>query len=314
MSAHTSSRRSRSARRNGGPPSSTRAPRAARPQVGGGRPTTPPGPGPPARTAPRHRASSAVPRARVTSWLSPSPGVPWPRGWIRTSCPWARAQAGRWTWRWGSRPLTTSVAPGVRPARARSSRTWAPRSKPRSSRSIVGSSGDRPLPVIESEVVDRRFESGVPAGAPVLPLLETLEVEEGPDVGVAVVHGQQQLPEPGEDGLRAGVGDRHVAVVVGAGLGEDPGGPRGQRPLPGEQQVVGVDHAGGVDLAGGQGPGGVALPADVIAVQSHADVEPPDLEVLAGIEAELVQVVKGQERRLGGVDRPRPHDPAPETL
>ena len=59
----------------------------------------------------------------------------------------------------------------------------------------------------------------------------------------------------------------------------DPGGARGQRPLPGEEQVVAVDHAGGVDLAGGQGAGRVPLPADVVAVEADADVEAADLEV-----------------------------------
>src|SRR5256885_92430 len=85
-------------------------------------PGTRAGPAPPARMAPRQRASSASPR---TSVRTPSSMTAWP---------WARAQAGRWTLSWGSRPLTPRVAPGVRPARARSTRTWAPRSKPRSSR------------------------------------------------------------------------------------------------------------------------------------------------------------------------------------
>src|SRR5882724_5682619 len=248
MSAQTSSRRSRSASLSGGPPSSTRAPRAARPPVAGARSTMPAGPDPepPARVAPCQRASSARPRTRVNS--SPWPG---PVSSIVTVWPWARAQAGRWTRRWGSRPLTPSGAPGVRPARARSTRTWPPRSKPRSSRSIVGPSGDRPLPVVEAEVVDRRLQSGVAARSRVLPLLEALELEEAADLGIAVVHGQEEVPEPGQRRLWPGVGHRHVAVVAGAGLAQHPGGPRSERALPGEEQVVGIDHAGRVDLPGG---------------------------------------------------------------
>src|SRR5947207_4273206 len=267
MSAHTSSRRSRSAWRNGGPPSSTRAPRAARPQVAGARSTMPAGPGPRARGAPRQRASSASPRTSVRT--PPS----------MTAWPWARAQAGRWTLSWGSRPLTPRVAPGVRPARARSTRTWAPRSKPRSSRSIVGPSGDRPLPVVEAEVVDRRLERGVAARPARLPLLQAFQVEKGADLGIAVVHGPEEVAVAGQRRPGPGVGDRHVAVVVGAGLGQDARRAGGECALTGEEQVVGVDHAGGVHLAGGQCRGRRPLPANVVAVEPDADVEAPHVEV-----------------------------------
>src|SRR5207302_4174034 len=138
---------------------------------------------------------------------SPSPG---PVSLSVTVWPWARAQAGRWTLRCGSRPLTPRVAPGVRPARARSTRTWAPRSKPRSSRSIVGPSGDRPLPAVEAEVVDRRLQGGIAARPAGLPLLQALQVEEAPDVGVAVVHGQEQVADPAQRRVRPGVGHGHV--------------------------------------------------------------------------------------------------------
>src|SRR5581483_4908311 len=210
MSAHTSALVSRSAWRSGGPPASTRAPRAASPQVGGARSTTPAGAGPPARVAPRQRASPAGPLTTVKA--KPKASTAWVSSRV-TSWPWARHQAGRWTPRWGSRPVTPTASPGRRPARARSTRTWAPRSKPRSSRAIVGTSGDRPLAVVEAEAVDRRLESGVAGGPPGQPLLEPLEVEQRPDLGVGVVHGQQQVFEPGQGLGRAGVGHGHVAVV-----------------------------------------------------------------------------------------------------
>ena len=72
----------------------------------------------------------------------------------------------------------------------------------------------------------------------------------------------------------------------------------------GEEQLVGVDHAGGVDLAGGERPGRVALAADVVAVQPDADVEragpaksPP------GLQARAAQERQRDQRRLRRVDR-----------
>ena len=58
--------------------------------------------------------------------------------------------------------------------------------------------------------------------------------------------------------------------------------PVGKRSFGAEQQVVAVDHARGVDLAGDERAGGVALAADVVAVETDADVEAPNVEVAAG--------------------------------
>ena len=85
--------------------------------------------------------------------------------------------------------------------------------------------------------------------------------------------------------------------------------PARQRALLAEQQVVAVDHAGGVDLARHESAGGVALAADVVAVQPDADVEAPHAQVG---EPLAPQERQRDQRRLRGVDRAhrRPSSPA----
>src|SRR3954447_25053828 len=129
-----------------------------------------------------------------------------------TRCPRARAHAPRCTGRWGSAPVTSSRAPVGNGARAWPTRRWAPRSKPSDSRSIIDS-GDRPLVVIEVEVVDRLLQCVVPADASRPPLLETLEVEQWAHRRVAIVHPEQQPAELFDERSGGAGSDCHVAVV-----------------------------------------------------------------------------------------------------
>ena len=55
-------------------------------------------------------------------------------------------------------------------------------------------------------------------------------------------------------------------------------------------QVVAVDHARRVDLAADQRARRVAFAADVVAVQTHADVEAADREVPSGLQARRSQM------------------------
>src|SRR5581483_4038879 len=60
--------------------------------------------------------------------------------------------------------------------------------------------------------------------------------------------------------------------------------------------MVGVDHACGVDLAGGESTGRLSFTADMVAVQTDADIES------AHVDVEAVEKGEREQRALGGVD------------
>src|ERR1700709_381719 len=94
--------------------------------------------------------------------------------------------------RFGSVPATTNWPPTGTPRRASTTSRCPPWSRPSPSRSIVGS-GDRPLLVVEAVVVHGLLERSVatePAGPP---LLEAFQIEQRTNLGIPVVHGQEQL-------------------------------------------------------------------------------------------------------------------------
>src|SRR3989440_75805 len=284
MPPKTTSGSSRS-KREGFPPASTNAPRAASPHAGSGRSTTPPGPGVPARVAPSHRSAAASP---LTTTFPAS-----------TRCPRLRHHGARSTVRAGSRPITSRRLPAGSPASARSSRSPAPRSKPSVSRSIVGVANASFI-VVEPGLRHRRVEQFIAGRSSLFPRLQAFEVEQRPDLGVAERHAEQQLVEPCDRVARAVGAHGHVAVVEPIRLPDDGGGAGRKRSLRAEDQVVAVDHARGVDLAGDEGSGGVAFAADVIPVEPDAYVEAPHVDVTAGFEPCRSQV---RERDQGGLRR-----------
>jgi len=155
---------------------------------------------------------------------------------------------------------------------------------------------------VEPDRVDGRLELCIAARPPRQPPGEALEVEQGAHGGVGVVHAQEELDEA----VDVGVDDAHVAVVVGRGLGDDPRRPGREDTLLGEQEVVGVDHAGGVHPAVPQRFGGGPFTSDVVAVQPDADLEAVHPDVGA------VQQAEREQGGLGRVDRSGPHGGAGE--
>ena len=147
----------------------------------------------PARTAPAQR-SSAARRGRPRIAGRPRSGSSASSAGS-SRCPWARHHAPRWIPSAGSRPRDLQARARSRAASARGRRGGARRrSKPRSSRSIVGG-GDITLRAVERRVVDRPRQLAVPGGAARLPLLEPFEVEQRAHLGVGVRHREQQASE-----------------------------------------------------------------------------------------------------------------------
>src|SRR5580704_10554945 len=280
MSAQTWSRSVHSAPM-GGPPASTSAPRAARPQRGSARSSGGPSAAP-ALFALRQRCSPAVPLMISTG--PPGPVVSWPSALTSvTRWPCSRHQAARWTRSAGWLPVTVSRPPGGSAASARSTSRCPPSSRPRPSRSVVART-DGALGVVEAGLVDGALELRVALQARRQPLFEPFQVQQRAQVLVAVVHAEQQLAKALGQRVVGGRPRGHRAMVVRRRLREDPDRAGRQDALPAEQQQVRVDHAGRVYRVGAeQGAGRVALAADMVAVQPDADVEKADGHVAGAL-------------------------------
>src|SRR4051812_41381792 len=94
----------------------------------------------------------------------------------------------------GALPLTQSLPPIGRSARALLSRRCAPRSRPKPLISITVD-GDVPVRVIEPRLVHRAFERRVTFEPSLTPDLEPFQVEERANLRVFVGHAHQQLAE-----------------------------------------------------------------------------------------------------------------------
>src|SRR5579859_96212 len=165
----------------------------------------------------------------------------------------------------GSRPRTVRQPPTGRSRSARSISRCAPRSSPRSSRSIVMRGNTAPR-VVKTGCIDGPLERAVARDPAVAPRFETFEVEQGPNGGVGVRHPQQQVSELVRERAWRTRRDCHVAMVKLRGLGEDACRPTEKRAITAEREVVRIDHARRVDLPVYKRARRVALPADVIAV------------------------------------------------
>ena len=141
-----------------------------------------------------------------------------------------------------------------------------------------------------AEGLERVGQQLVATGTARLPLLETLHVEKGPQLGVVVTHPQKQLCKACDLRGRGTIQYRKIAVVVGAGLREHAGGTGGQASLLDEGSVICVDHARGGRVTGEHGLGGLTLPANVITMLADQQVVALDLKVTPGFQAGRAQM------------------------
>ena len=157
--------------------------------------------------------------------------------------------------------------------------------------------------------IDGGGELQVSADASGHPLLQPFEIEQRANLGIAIRHAEEELAESRDRRRGRIVENREVAVIVVGGLGENSRRAARNRPFPRECQMVRVEDAGGVGGAAEQGADRVTLAADVIPMLSSQHVTHLHLEVLAGLQPLLRQVVQRNQcrlRRVAGTDRDDP--------
>jgi hypothetical protein len=182
-------------------------------------------------------------------------------------------------------------------------RRCAPRSSPRSSRSIIGG-GNTSSSIVKTERIDGALQRDVTAGPTGAPGFEPFQVEQWSQHWIGVRHAQQKLAEP-IDHVPGGAGTHgHIAVVERRGLGQHARRTAGQGPLATKPQVIPIDHARRIYFAGAERTRRITLTAHVVAVQANAHIEAAHQKISARHQAGRAQMSKRQQRGLRGVDGP----------
>ena len=303
-SAQTASRVRRGRATAAGPPASTSAPRAARPQR--------------RRPDDRHVGRAAPARARRAASGRPARRAPdddrvavaLPRSRGRRL---ARPRRDRCRRRSGSRPgHRERVAPARQSGagRASTSRCAAVGRGPRSPRSIVTrrgcvTVGSRRTRSASTRLLERRVAARC---GPASHACSPSRSSSGRTSGSSYDMPSSKLVEP-LDGRRCRAPSR-PSCCSGRTARSAPmtrvRARRGSVPSRDEREVVAVDHARRVDLAGEQRTRGVALAADVVAVLADADVEAADVDVVARRQPRARRSASGSSVACGESTAPMP--------